>query len=718
MRPVHGNIEFSTVGGSASDNDVSSVEMTIGNTSSNHSLKGAGSNSLDATDVSASSGASSPVETPHQSNRAGIFGGCSNECRGERRHPPSPPFESQGRHAWRDGDDDDDEEEKRLSPPTNGTYRSRVKREVVVSTRPDRRQSRSQEGRQRQPKKQRPAVQRQRSSRQDIPCQQSQRQPSYFAFWSSSHDSSPLFSHSAITAAVFILGAVGFPPLAPLRRVVDVHCSILVRTSLFVTAVLAWLHRTGALRRFVLRFAEHELSKVCNGAEVTLSDLRLDLLRGRIVAQDLVIHNKDRDLWLWESPCLARVGRIEATLNFASVIELPRIRGLWSRGPILGHDFKDIYTALVEDVQVFVEKRRNVLNFHLLDPSLDIPDHTDIMKEYLEPRTGGGGKKRGGEGNGASPMSSPSSLGSGGDAEATDNAHVNEGEFDDRKKSNIANNTCADAPRRNTDDSNVEAEKIVQRLVGAVSNLGKAANEGGSRAIQSALRDHREGWVKTLKQLQDAQSSIIPKGPSNGVAEGMVVMRRLGKVVEQNVTNIKESVAALQKPPAKKAGWVEKPPDTIRIGAFMVRELRIFTKDIIVLNSKKPANNGGAGGGSDNLYRNGAGRDPVDGTDGATRSTVTRSEGWSRPIVIWGVAVTGAEFSPLMSARDQNTGLPVVGIPINRVVDIILTKLLTELAKSNSGRLFQAAFGDVFSVVDVSAANGSPRRRRSAKASS
>ena len=37
---------------------------------------------------------------------------------------------------------------------------------------------------------------------------------------------------------------------------------------------------------------------------------------------------------------------------------------------------------MVEDVQVFVEKRKNIFNFHLLDASLDIPDHALIMEDF------------------------------------------------------------------------------------------------------------------------------------------------------------------------------------------------------------------------------------------------------------------------------------------------------------------------------------------------
>ena len=77
--------------------------------------------------------------------------------------------------------------------------------------------------------------------------------------------------------------------------------------------------------------------------------------------------------------------------------------------------------------------------------------------------------------------------------------------------------------------------------------------------------------------------------------------------------------------------------------------------------------------------------------------------GWSRPIVIFELSLTSAEMSPSMSARDPNTGMPVVGIPMDRFLDIIMKKLMAEVAKYNTGRLFQTAFGDVFSFVDANA---------------
>ena len=179
------------------------------------------------------------------------------------------------------------------------------------------------------------------------------------------------------------LSATGHVPLTLVQTILLPYLSVLawllLRLTLALTATLAFLHQTGALRRYAINFAEVEISKNINGAPVTLSDGQFDIWRGKVIARDLIIHNKDIHSWEWDSPCLARIGRMEATLNFTSVIKLP-----FGIGHVLDHEFFDIYTALVEDVQVFVEKRKNVFNFHLLDPSLNIPDHTVIMEAYKQ----------------------------------------------------------------------------------------------------------------------------------------------------------------------------------------------------------------------------------------------------------------------------------------------------------------------------------------------
>mmetsp|Transcript_18884 Transcript_18884/g.39744 ORF Transcript_18884/g.39744 Transcript_18884/m.39744 type:complete len:569 (-) Transcript_18884:821-2527(-) len=510
--------------------------------------------------------------------------------------------------------------------------------------------------------------------------------PTYFAFWSTNPTYHPLFSHSQLCAAILFLSATGTLPL--IQPIVQPFLStlslFLLRITFIVTAAVSFLHQTGALRRYAIKFAEEELSKNLNGTLITLSDIQADLWRGKVIAQDLIIHNNDREKWEWDSPCLARVGRIEATLNFASVIQLPKI------GRILNHTFFDVYTVLIEDVQVFVEKRKNIFNFHLLDPSLDIPENTLIMEDYKKLL-----KKRNQEIGGMSDLEASSGVRSK-SATSLQKAEERGDSVGVREEGTLIR------------EREEKANKIVEKLVGAVSTIGKAANEGGSRGLQSALMNQKDGLVQNLKQLhrQKSKREVEVKDSKDWKTKkehGVSVMRELGKVVEKNVTDIKNQVVFLQKPPEKKAGWESKKPDDIRVGSILLREARIFNKDILLAK----------GGNGDNEVVETASivskqnSQSLKGGKGSSSSTSASNRmGWARPIVIFELAITGAELCPPMSARCSATGMPVVGISIDRLVDIILKRIMAEVAKSNTGRLFQTAFGDVFSFVNGSMGNG------------
>ena len=409
---------------------------------------------------------------------------------------------------------------------------------------------------------------------------------------------------------------------------------------------------------------------------VTVSDLQLDVLWGRIVVSELIIHNQDCTSWEWSSPCLARIGRIEATLNFCSVLELPYY------GPIFNHSYKDIYTVLIEDVQVFVEKRRNIFNFHLLDGDLDIPDVEIVMAEYYRRNMGQGANA----------------------AAAAAAAAVNGGTEGDDTDSFLTLSQCpTDESLQTTPQEKEEASVIVEKLVGAVSNLGRAATDGGSKALHSAIKNQKDSLVQSMKKMHSSvdtamtthksQEGVIKK--KDKVAEGVSVIRQLGKVMEQNVNDIQAQMTFLQKPPKRKEGLPKKKMDMVRIGSMLLREMRIFTKDVLV--QKHPVGSAAtatAGGTSQSFVPNA----PTEPNN--IESTITTNQ-WSRPIIIWELAITGAEFSPSMSLRDPTTGLPVIGIPVDQCGDIILKRLMTEAAKSNTGRLLETAFGDVFSFMNV-----------------
>jgi len=479
--------------------------------------------------------------------------------------------------------------------------------------------------------------------------------PSYFAFWKSGH---PILSHSILCTMtiLFISATCTMPIMKSIIQPLFTFIAItLLRITFLVTAIVSFLHQTGALRRYVLQFAENELSKLMNGTLVTISDAHVDLYRGQVVVNDFIIHNKDRGIWKWDSPCLARVGRIEATLNIASVIQLPFI------GRICGHTFFDIYTILVEDIQVFIEKRKNIFNFHLLDGSLNIPDHNLIMSEYKSMKQ----RKRDAMSIIPEVMSSKSTATYDGEEERGD-LNVRDGDSSSTRED--------------------EANKIVEKLIGGISKIGQAADQG-PEGLKSALRNQKDGLVglvKNFKQLHAEKEIVNTSNASKNLLSkkecGVSLMREVTKVVEKNVDQIKNQVGFLQKPPDKKDGWKAGIPDDIRVGSILLREARIFLKDIIIIKGDDDG---------EHHYH-------VSTEDEREDES---SSGWSKPLVIFEMAITGAELSPPMSARDKYTGLPVVGINMDRFVDIIVKRILAELAKSNTGRIFRTAFGDVFSFM-------------------
>jgi hypothetical protein len=96
----------------------------------------------------------------------------------------------------------------------------------------------------------------------------------------------------------------------------------------------------------------------------------------------------------------------------------------------------------------------------------------------------------------------------------------------------------------------------------------------------------------------------------------------LGKVVEQNVT-IAKIKSFLQKPPKRKEGLPKKKMDIVRIGSLLLREMRVFTKDVLVQkNNATTAND----------ISNAA--DAVGAALNENNNTNTPI-GWSRPIVLW-----------------------------------------------------------------------------------
>ena len=89
-------------------------------------------------------------------------------------------------------------------------------------------------------------------------------------------------------------------------------------------------------------------------------------------------------------------------------------------------------------------------------------------------------------------------------------------------------------------------------------------------------------------------------------------------------------------------------------------------------------------------------RNSGNSNDTPSRTDVSR---WSMPILLKEVAFGGTDLSNPATVRDAN-GLPVVGLEPDKLVDILTRRALSEMAKTNTGRLFSNAMGEFFAWMD------------------
>jgi hypothetical protein len=168
---------------------------------------------------------------------------------------------------------------------------------------------------------------------------------------------------------------------------------------------------------------------------------------------------------------------------------------------------RDLYTIQMEDVQVFVEKRRNVFNFHLLDESLDIPDPSKVMDSLklssLSPTSLSQSI--------SSPVSPPLSHVTGGETNSTYVPDVglspdNHSPIHSGRHNGLSTSTSLDSsPAKKNEDSVTKqtANDIYTHMLGAVSNISRAVNEG--KGISSALKHQKDGFVRYANKFFTAQ---------------------------------------------------------------------------------------------------------------------------------------------------------------------------------------------------------------------
>jgi hypothetical protein len=414
----------------------------------------------------------------------------------------------------------------------------------------------------------------------------------------------------------------------------------------------------GWLERWIWFVLEKEAAKILNSTKVTMGSFQLDwseLLQGKITlhASNVVVHTPKRDEWQWESPLIARVGKASVTCN----------------APIcIFHDVffkKDIpieaYTVVASDVQVFVERRDSVINVYLLNPTLILPPPPEQDVDGKE------------------------------DLQAVENKPPKtttvDGEGEGSILSKETNRTTAD------DHSNEQAKQLVDEMLHAVQDLGRAATRG---QLPGAIKQQGLELVDRLRGFRQQDTNL---------EEGIRVMQQVGKVAVESLQTAPKLI--LPQPDSNKKGK----PVFIRVGRIVINDMRIFTKDSWIKpndpqheddNNQSTSTVGTPS--SHTVTSNKIKRTSTTTKNGTTTNSnigvgnINDKGSWNKPIFIERLVVRASELSPPMSMKDDQD-LPAIYQNVDRVAEIVWRRLLAEMAKSNTGKLFSTAMGEVLSVM-------------------
>ena len=133
--------------------------------------------------------------------------------------------------------------------------------------------------------------------------------------------------------------------------------------------------------------------------------------------------------------------------------------------------------------------------------------------------------------------------------------------------------------------------------------------------------------------------------------------------------DLKEKMNTFSNAPPKKKGWVSKPEkDLFRIGSIVMKDLRVFTKNMIA---------------SDDTLQS---------------PTTINPKGWRKPMYFKEVVISGADLSCPSKLRDV-TGCPRIGMHSKEISRVLQKRMVAEAGKTNGGTIMQNAFGDLSEYV-------------------
>lgn len=306
------------------------------------------------------------------------------------------------------------------------------------------------------------------------------------------------------------------------RILLTLSQSIFLLSLVFSVAYyLGWIHR------LIWHVAEGLGEKVLNATKVTIGNIHFDLTRGKIWFSNVVIHSPKRDQFKWDSPLLARVGRLYVQGNFSQCMFSFLV--LREEIPV------DIYTLVAADIQVFIERRHNFFNFFLCDKQVLVPENLSELVGEM-------------------------------DDDDDPNAAISH-EDEENSDYNISGSLhLAENMDPFVSSSSIAPEEKAQMLMGDMLRaISRAAKEG---SITGALVEHRQKITDQLKALQVAKKSVAMK-------EGAEIVQHVSEAVIKKTQTVHKVV----QPVRKESSNQKEKTENIRIGRIQIKDLRIFTQD-------------------------------------------------------------------------------------------------------------------------------------------
>ena len=409
-----------------------------------------------------------------------------------------------------------------------------------------------------------------------------------------------------------------------------------LNTLIYICLAITVAYYLGWIERWIWWVLENEASKVFNNGLVTMGSFDID----------------------WSEILQGKI-----TLNASNVILHTKDRKEWQwESPVVGrigqatvvcnapitifHDFFlrkelpiEVYTIKVSDVQVFVERREQVFNVYMFDPNMILPPPPSLPPRTDDSSDEGSSDHKGGDENAKQQTPNPVFL----DASANSLQTLTE-------QSSSSSSHESDKSNKDDDHRNM-AKHLVNDMISAVEALGRAAKAGN---LQSAIRQQGLELASQLRTKEQLNQHVQ-------------VMKHVGKVAVESFSQAKPENMILER-------RKEENPQEVycRIGRVVVQQLRIFTKDSWI---------------------------KMDGDSSEQLQGVGPNGGrWNKPIYIETMTIRASELCPPMSLEDED-GMPALYQNIDKVLEVAWKRLLAEMAKSNGGRVFQTAIGELLNFM-------------------